>query len=343
MAWPNTHMGWRKTSGGFQPVFLLYADAHIPDGVIRRFVSGLRYQESKTEVLRARGGEEIKSYREVRRIWQTLHRIKADRQTPFVIMGGGTLIDVGGFAAATYNRGVRLVLFPSTLVAMVDAAIGGKNGINFKGVKNLVGTFYKPFRLYIDTTLLRSLPRRELASGMAEIVKAAVIGDAGLFEALVEKPVTWRPLDPYALNQLVVKAVEVKARIVIRDPLEEDERRVLNFGHTVGHALESLKAGLTHGEAVAIGMVMETRMAESLGIAPPGLAARIAETLRLYHLPTTVDPAWSRQGVVRAVGYDKKREDEDIILALPKRIGKVVLHPVKLKKEFPKLLKEVWK
>ena len=140
-----------------------------------------------------------------------------------------------------------------------------------------------------------------------------------------------------------MKAIAVKYSTVEKDPYDEGSRWVLNFGHTIGHALESLGVGLSHGKAVAIGMVTESRMAELLGVAKPGIADKIAGVLRLYHIPISVDPAWSRQRVVRAVGYDKKREDDNIVMALPKWIGKVVLHTVALNKEFPELLKEAWK
>lgn len=274
-------------------------------------------------------GEAAKTPGGLESLWGALADAAADRDQPFLVLGGGAAIDVGGLAAATWKRGVPLALFPTTLLAQVDAAIGGKNAIDLAGVKNLVGTFHMPVLVALDPLCLLTLSEREYRSGWAEVVKAGVIGDPDLL-ALCEArsgEIAERRLD--VIEEALGRAVRVKAEIVAADPREAGHRGILNLGHTLGHAIESVGEGRwTHGEAVAIGIVAETRLAESRGIARPGLAVRIAAALAGLGLPTGIPPDLPTVALLAAMRHDKKRRGGVLHLALPVRPGETVLEAV---------------
>jgi shikimate kinase/3-dehydroquinate synthase len=235
------------------------------------------------------------------------------RDVPVVALGGGVVGDLAGFAAATTLRGLPLVQVPTTLLAMVDSAVGGKVAVDHPRGKNLVGAFHHPALVWAPLRTLDTLPAREVRAGLAEIVKIALVADAGLFEALEAGP---PPRGLPALAALVARAVALKAAIVHRDPREDGERALLNLGHTLGHGVE-VAAGygaILHGEAVAVGMVAEARAAARLGLAPPALADRIAAVLGRLGLPSDLADAaalvsrpLSADAVASAVGLDKKR------------------------------------
>ena len=195
-----------------------------------------------------RPGEQCKNLQTIQRIWKTLLKHCADRNAVIINLGGGTITDMGGFAASTYKRGIKFINVPTTLLAMVDAAIGGKTGIDFGGAKNQIGTFAKAEEVLIKPDFLITLPERELLSGMAEMLKYGFIADANLLKVNVEN-----------YQQYIARCGEIKREIVARDPTEKGLRKILNFGHTIGHAIEShcltTDYPLSHGEAVALGMV----------------------------------------------------------------------------------------
>ena len=215
------------------------------------------------DVIEIGTGEKIKTLETVQGIYQNLLAHEADRSTFIVGIGGGIVCDVTGFVASTYMRGLRFGFVPSTLLSQVDASVGGKNGVNFGGYKNIVGVFNQPEFVICDHSLLRTLPKNELLCGFAEIVKHAVIGDAGLFSYLEAHHEKALRLDDEVITKLVYDSVVLKASIVNRDEKEEGERMKLNFGHTFGHAIEKI-SGLPHGEAVSIGMVFLARYAFNL-------------------------------------------------------------------------------
>jgi len=249
-------------------------------------------------------------------------------------LGGGVTGDAAGFAAATFMRGVRLVQVPTTLLAMVDSSVGGKTGVNLPQGKNLVGTFKQPALVVIDPHVLATLPVEEARSGMAELIKHAIIGDADLFadleaaagESQIRNPQSAiRNLhSPFSiLHSHIVRALQVKIAIVEEDPLEQDRRAVLNLGHTVGHALEQLSGfRLRHGEAVGIGIAAAVRMATELGRAAPALVDRIERALVAWGLPVTCPP-FAVDDLWEAMSYDKKRRGATLRWALPRAIGEV--------------------
>jgi len=262
-------------------------------------------------------------------IWDALLAAGADRDTPLVVLGGGAAGDVGGMAAATWKRGIPLALFPTTLLAQVDAAIGGKNAIDRNGVKNIVGTFHFPALVASDPLCLLTLPEREWRSGWAEVVKAGLIGDPELFALCEAEPgaIAARRLD--VVEVAIERAVRVKVEVVADDPREAGRRRVLNLGHTLGHAIESEACGdVSHGEAVSIGLVAAARLAEREGVAAKGLADRVAAALVGLGLPTAVPVGLDPGRLVERVRHDKKRAGGRLHVVLPARPGTIEVLPV---------------
>lgn len=244
------------------------------------------------------------------------------RDGAVIALGGGVVNDVAGFVAATYLRGVPLVQVPTSLLAMIDSSIGGKTGVDVPAGKNLLGAFHQPRVVVADPELLASLSSVQLAAGLAEAVKHGVIADAEYFAFLEGEYAAIFAKHAPALERLVRRSVEIKAAVVAQDERETGRRAILNFGHTVGHAIEATsKYEVLHGEAVAIGMVYEGRLAESLGIAAAGTAGRIQATLERLHLPVARPEGSQVDDLIAAMRADKKVRAGEIRLALPRAIG----------------------
>jgi len=300
---------------------------------------GRRYAARALRSLRAAGlvarrfevpdGDRSKNLRQAARLYDALLEAGVDRGSVVVALGGGMVGDLAGFVAATLLRGLDFVQVPTTVLAMVDSSIGGKVGVNLPRGKNLVGAFHQPRLVWIDVDVLGSLPRRQRAAGLAEVVKAAAIRDAELFDDL--EALGPRLLDeaPEGLLAVLERACAIKAEVVARDEREAGLRMLLNFGHTLGHAIEALRgyAGLLHGEAVAIGMAFAARRSEALGLAPAGTADRVATLLERLELPTRVPP-FPRRAYLRALRVDKKRREEHIRFVALRRIGRAETVPL---------------
>jgi 3-dehydroquinate synthase len=244
------------------------------------------------------------------------------RDCAVIALGGGVVNDVAGFVAATYLRGVPLVQVPTSLLAMIDSSIGGKTGVDVPAGKNLLGAFHQPRVVVADPDLLGSLSSAQLAAGLAEAVKHGVIADAEYFAFLEAEYAAIFAKHAPALERLVRRSVEIKAAVVAQDEREQGRRAILNFGHTVGHAIEATsKYEVLHGEAVAIGMVYEGRLAESLGIAPAGTVQRIMRVLERLHLPTERPDGSQVDDLIAAMRADKKVRGGEIRFALPTAIG----------------------
>jgi len=274
-------------------------------------------------------GERAKRLAVVEALWRELAAVPAHRPDPVVAVGGGATTDVAGFAAATWLRGVPLVSVPTTLLGMVDAAVGGKTGVDLEAGKNLVGAFHQPSAVVADLDTLATLPAVELRSGMAEVIKAGLVADPDLAAACLERAAPAVAGDLDALAPLVEAAVRIKAEVVGTDEREAGRRAVLNYGHTLGHALERLAGyrGLRHGEAVALGMVFAARVAEATGLAAPGLVEGHVELLRAAGLPAGgvgLDP----DAVLEAMATDKKHGGTaGLRLVLLRAPGKAELVP----------------
>jgi 3-dehydroquinate synthase len=273
-------------------------------------------------------GETHKSLVRAGDLYNQLVDVGADRQTLIVAVGGGVIGDLAGFVAATFARGLSLLMVPTTLLAMVDSSVGGKVGVNHEKAKNLIGAFHQPIGVWIDTGTLVTLPEREYRSGLAEVVKYGVILDPELFEYLEEHVEEILNREPAAVRHIVARSCQLKAGIVEKDERETTGLRViLNFGHTFAHAFETV-AGYghwLHGEAVAAGMVCASRLAAKRGMVPAALAERLAKLLRRFHLPTLPEPGWSSGQLLKTMARDKKSQAGQLRFVLPTRLGEVRL------------------
>jgi len=273
-------------------------------------------------VLEVPGGEAAKSLQHLGGLLEELLELGLDRSAVLVAVGGGATTDLAGFAAATLLRGIDWVAIPTTLLAMVDASVGGKTGINHAGAKNVVGAFHQPRAVAVDVGFLATLDPRELRSGMAEVVKAGAIADRALFDAVAGAPARWSDPDDPGWPELVADAIAIKARVVADDERESGRRAILNFGHTVGHALEAATGfgRFTHGEAVSVGMVAAARLsARELGLSGSEVEA-LADCLGALGLPVRaagVGPV----DVVRWFDRDKKRAGGVPRFVLTPRLG----------------------
>jgi 3-dehydroquinate synthase len=273
-------------------------------------------------------GESTKSLDSASLLYDELIGMKADRHTVVVAVGGGVIGDLAGFVAATYARGLPLLMVPTTLLAQVDSSVGGKVGINHPGAKNIIGAFHQPIGVWIDTESLSSLPLRELRCGLAEVVKYGVILDANFFAHLERDAGAILDRRPEALRKIVAHSCRLKAEVVTRDEREETGlRAVLNFGHTIGHAIEAAAGydgAVLHGEAVAAGMVAESRLAQRLGWIGPEITDRLVRLLERFGLPARF-PGLDADRLLEAMSRDKKNQRGRIRFVLPRALGHVEL------------------
>lgn len=264
-------------------------------------------------------GEESKTLQSVAALYDGFIERGLDRTSLVVGVGGGIVTDMAGFAAATYMRGVRFGFVPTTLLAQVDASVGGKNGVNVGGYKNMAGTFAQPEFVVCDVGLLHTLPGREFRAGLAEALKAGVIADPELFRLLETAGFETLRRDDALTEEVVRRALAVKAGIVARDECEHGERRLLNLGHTMAHAIEKCSREMNHGEAVAVGTVMAARAAERLGLLPHEESGRIRRAVASLGFRT--EPPVAAATLLGAVAKDKKSAGDSIHIVLPTSVG----------------------
>ncbi|MHA1568574.1 MAG: 3-dehydroquinate synthase, partial [Alphaproteobacteria bacterium] len=279
------------------------------------------------EVIEIQPGEANKIPATVETLYHRFLKLELDRGSFVVGFGGGVVCDIAGFAASTYLRGLPFGFVPTTLLAQVDAAVGGKNGVNLEAYKNLVGVFQQPRFVLQDPDLLTTLPREELAHGLAEMIKYAAIGDAALFAFLEERIDDVLALDRDVLTKVIADAVRVKVRVVEADEREEGERRLLNFGHTFGHAVEKT-AHKPHGEAVSIGMAVAGELSAARGLLTPADLARLIALLNRAGLSTQQE--MNKEAVIDALRKDKKRTGETVRFVLLEGIGRAVIAEIGL-------------
>jgi len=304
-------------SRGLQNPFVV-ADENVAKLHLEKIMQALLGSDTKSIIIP--DGEEHKNLETVSRLWKSFLENGLDRKSTVIALGGGVISDLTGFAAATYMRGINWVGIPTTLLSMVDASLGGKTGFDLPEGKNLIGAFYPPKMVLADPALLKTLPERELVSGMAEVSKHGIISDPELFQ-LCSRGMDWVKEN---LEEIVKRAMAVKIKVIEEDPYEKGFRAALNLGHTVGHAVElASKFELRHGEAIALGIVVEAKYAERIGIANQGLADKIAATLSALGLPTQIPDEMSRGEILRAMRVDKKKSARSIRFALPVEIGQV--------------------
>ncbi len=274
-------------------------------------------------------GEQFKNLDWANAVYTALLINSFDRKSPLVALGGGVIGDLTGFAAATFMRGVPFIQVPTTLLAMVDSSVGGKTGVNHAMGKNMIGAFYQPRKVLMDLAVLKSLPKEELLAGIAEVIKYGVIRDASLFEFLDSNREKILALDPDALTHIVRRSCEIKADVVSRDERERGLRAILNFGHTVGHAIETAESyAIRHGYAVAIGMVYASRLAHKTGLCDASVPQQVEKLIRSYGLPADFSTLSRRPSVTELMDtmlVDKKAEGGKVKFVLPKRIGDAVI------------------
>ena len=277
------------------------------------------------DVITIATGENAKTFDTVRGIYEQLLKLEADRSSFIVGIGGGVVCDIAGFVASTYMRGLGFGFVSSTLLSQVDASVGGKNGINFGGYKNIVGVFNQPEFVICDLNLLKTVPQEEILSGFAEIIKHGAIADKNLFNYLDENRDRALALDLPVIEKLVHDSVIIKSKIVNRDEKEKGERRKLNFGHTFGHAIEKITK-VRHGEAVSAGMVLASELAVKKGALAVRDANRLADLLDKYGLPVRLK--FDRNEVLAALRMDKKRAGGLIHFVLLSDIGKAYVEEI---------------
>lgn len=301
------------------------SDANVAPLYLQKVMDALHPKSVQTQVIPA--GEQEKTLQRFSEVMDALAAQKASRDVTIIALGGGVIGDLAGFAAACWMRGVRFVQVPTTLLAMVDSSVGGKTAVDLPQGKNLVGAFHQPSAVLMDTTVLRTLPRRELRAGLAEVVKYGAIFDIGFIEWLEAHAEKLLALDDAALAECIRRCCEYKAGVVQRDETEQGERMLLNFGHTFGHAIETLQGygGLLHGEAVAVGMCLAAKHSAQQGLAPLDDAQRLQRLLQRFELPTELPEGISNKAMWEAMRLDKKAVSGKIRLILLERLGKAVV------------------
>jgi 3-dehydroquinate synthase len=274
-----------------------------------------------TSILSVPAGEEQKSLETAGRLYQGLTGAYAERTTPILALGGGVIGDLAGFVAATYMRGVPLVQLPTTLLAMVDSSLGGKTAVDHGGLKNSIGVFYQPRMVIADVDALKTLPEAEVTNGLAEVIKHAAIRDRDFFNFLDTNMAKARSLDAAVMEKIVLENVRIKAEVVEKDEKELGLRGILNYGHTVGHALETISGfRLKHGQAVAIGMVAAARISRKMGLLTQGDVNRIKSIIEKAGLPTEI-AGYDTKDILQAMRHDKKVLNNKLRFVLLKAIG----------------------
>lgn len=274
----------------------------------------------KSAIITINNGEKFKTIKTVSSIWVALQKIKTDRNSTLICLGGGVVLDIGGFAASTFKRGINFINIPTTLLAQVDASIGGKTGIDLLGVKNQIGTFAHPSNTFIDAHFLTTLPKSEFKSGMAEVIKHALIADKKYWLALKQKSLS--------IDEIVYKSIKIKRNIVLKDPNEKGLRKILNFGHTIGHAIESYllltkKKNVLHGNAIAAGMICEAFIAQKKNRISRAELIEITDYIKQQY-PFINISADANNKLMAFMLNDKKNEDGKINFSLVSLIGTAV-------------------
>jgi 3-dehydroquinate synthase len=319
----------RTWSGPACKSALLVTDRNLVElAVVQPFAAALRDVGIDAAIAVVSPGEASKSLERASLLYDELVGRNSDRHTLVVALGGGVIGDLAGFVAATYARGLPLLMVPTSLLAQVDSSVGGKVGVNHPRAKNMIGAFHQPVGVWIDTKQLGTLPDREFRCGLAEVVKYGVILDSGFFSYLEDAAGDILGREESRLRHIVIESCRLKALVVGQDEREETgARAVLNFGHTIGHAIEALagyNGAFLHGEAVAVGMVAEGRLAARLGWIGDELVDRLVRLLTRLGLPTTA-PGLDPEGLFLAMHRDKKNQRGRIRFVLPRELGTVEL------------------
>lgn len=308
-------------------IFIL-VDTNTHEHCLARFIQRID-NKYETEIIEIEAGEEFKNLQTCEGVWNALSELEADRKSLVINLGGGVVTDLGGFVASAFKRGIQFINVPTTLLAMVDASVGGKTGVDLGNLKNQIGVIRQPEMVLIDTQYLSTLPQEEMRSGLAEILKHGLIAS----ETYWEKVSRLDRLDLSDLEEIIRESVEIKKEIVTKDPFEKNLRKTLNFGHTLGHAIESYclthadRKRLLHGEAIAIGMIMETYISKELEYFPQDKFENINSLIRDIYGKESFSEA-DIEPIKDLMKFDKKNERGNINFVLLKDIGKPVIDVV---------------
>ena len=311
---------WLKQRG-YSGKAVIITDATVKDLYADVLSKGLTNAGFEVTVLDLPAGEDQKSLIIAGRLYNKLTGVYAERTTPVLALGGGVIGDLAGFVAATYMRGVPLIQVPTTLLAQVDSSIGGKTAVDHGQLKNTIGVFHQPAMVVSDIDTLKTLPEDELANGLAEVIKSAAIRNKALFNFLDVNIHKARALHPGILEDMILETARIKAEVVEKDEKETGLRTLLNYGHTVGHAIEAVSNfELKHGQAVAIGMMAEAKIAGRMGILSENDIVKLEDVIHRAGLPTRI-PDLSIEDVMQAMKHDKKVLQDKIRFVLLKSIG----------------------
>ena len=306
--------------------YCIITDDNIAEIYGRRLLQAIESTGLSCDLLTFPHGEEHKNLATVSSLLSHAARKGLDRKSIFIALGGGVSGDIGGFVAATYMRGVPFIQIPTSLLAQVDSSVGGKTGVDIPEGKNLVGAFYQPEAVYIDPDVLNTLPSKEYINGMAEVIKHGIIRDAGYFQMLDQKFDQVMALDPDVLGELIYVSCRIKSAVVAEDEKESNIRRILNFGHTIGHAVEAASDfEIAHGFAVGIGMVAAARISVLKGILGNEKLAAMISMIKRYGLPTEVPEDLDRNRIKSYLLTDKKRIGSKTSFILATDIGEVII------------------
>jgi 3-dehydroquinate synthase len=308
----------------FSKIFIL-VDENSLQHCVPQLVSKVK-KLAEAEIIELESGEKNKTVDVCMNVWRALGELGADRQALLINLGGGVITDMGGFIASTYKRGIAYVNVPTTLLAQIDASIGGKTGVDLDGLKNEVGVFSDPKELFIFPGFLRSLPSRQMLAGYAEALKHGLVADVAYWEKLK----TVNIADDVSWDEIILTSIRIKSEIVEGDPFESGRRKILNFGHTIGHAMESFfleggETSLLHGEAVAVGMICESWLSNQLAGLNENELNEITQTLLQLYGPINVDTI-SDHRLIELMRHDKKNENGVIYFTLLDGIGKPLIH-----------------
>jgi len=318
-------VGHRLTESGFSDKLVIITNPIVNRLYGEALEQNLTREGFRVAILSVPDGEEQKSLETAGRLYHELSNCYAERATPILALGGGVIGDLAGFVAATYLRGVPLVQIPTTLLAQVDSSIGGKVAVNHDQLKNKIGAFYQPRLVVSDISTLKTLPPKELANGLAEVIKSAVVWDKEFFAYLEMNLDRIKALDERALEQTVFRSAKIKAEIVAKDERDLGLRHILNYGHTIGHAIESAADfRIGHGEAIAIGMLAAARISNRLGILDQNELLRLRNLIQRASLAIET-PSLELGRIIQAVRHDKKISGGRIRFVLPKAIGEVFI------------------
>ena len=278
-------------------------------------------------VIKIGTGEQIKTLQTIEHIISQLIDLQADRKTFLLGIGGGIVCDITGFVASIYMRGINFGFVSTSLLSQVDASVGGKNGVNFNSYKNIIGNFNQPKFVICDAKMLNTLPEKEVKNGMGEVLKHTIIADGRMFCIIKNNVPQILALNESRINELIYNSIEIKSEIVNKDETEQGERKKLNFGHTLGHAIEK-HSNLSHGEAISIGMVFSAHLSQKKGFITQSDVAKIKDLLNNLGLPTSTNI--DRQKLADAITKDKKRSSDNIDFVLIKKIGKAIVETISI-------------